>query len=116
MALPASLSLIVNDVTLHKTHDSQLSALIVTATLATMLGKIVLGPSTDKLGGERTMKITMLAITMALLSCSVCGSVQSFGISWIILSFVYAAAWGAVGKVVRERFPVAQWSTQLVSE
>ena len=47
------------------------------------------------------------------MACSLAPSLHVFGHLWVWLSFVYAAAWGAVGKIVRERFVESAWSTQL---
>lgn len=114
MSLPVCLSAVHADVAFHGiTAATYLSKMLAVATLATMIGKFLLGPPTDFFGGERTLKLTMLLICALLYACSVSSNVQLFGLLWIAVSFVYASAWGAIGKIVRERFVAKEWSGQL---
>ena len=41
-----------------------------------MLGKFVLGPVTDKIGGDSTLQITMLVISGMLYACAVSTNIQ----------------------------------------
>lgn len=78
-----------------------------------MAGKFLLGPITDRIGGENTMILSMFSLSVILGLCSLCRSIHAFSILWITLSFIYAASWGAVGKIVRENFPMSNWAQQL---
>jgi MFS family permease len=114
MTLPVCLSALHADVAFYgSAAPTYLSKMLAIATMATMFGKFVLGPPTDHIGGERTLKLTMFLISVSLYACSISTNVQLFGLLWIALSFVYASAWGAIGKIVRERFLANEWSGQL---
>ena len=114
MTLPVCLSAMNADVTFYgNTAATYLSQMFAVATMATMFGKFLLGPPTDFFGGERTLKVTMLMTSVFLFYCSISSNVQLFGLLWIALSFVYASAWGAIGKIIRERFSSNEWSGQL---
>lgn len=78
-----------------------------------MIGKFILGPPTDFYGGEKVLFITLLLSALFLFGCSVCHSIRAFGACWILFSFTFSAAWGAIGKVVRENFSRREWAMQL---
>lgn len=59
------------------------------------------------------MLITLALSAVSLFGCSLSPNVQTFGFFWIFFSFVFSAAWGAVGKIVRERFSKKEWALQL---
>ena len=77
------------------------------------MAKFLLGPPTDKFGGANTLNVTMLMVALLLQFMAVSPNVLVFGRLWIVLSFVYAAAWGACGKIVRENFRADEWSREL---
>lgn len=78
-----------------------------------MVGKFILGPPTDFFGGEKVLFITLLLSAISLFGCSMSNSIRAFGACWILFSFTFSAAWGAIGKVVRENFPRREWAVQL---
>ena len=59
------------------------------------------------------MLVTLLLSAVSLLGCSVSANIQTFGAFWILFSFVFSAAWGAISKIVRERFEKQDWALQL---
>ena len=87
--------------------------LVSLGTFVVFLGKILLGPPTDHYGGINVLKASMLFITAALFGCSFSGSMEVFALQWILICFAYSSAWGAVSKVVREKFQEKEWSEQL---
>jgi hypothetical protein len=62
------------------------------------------------LGGDAAMQATMLMVSILLYACSISSSVQIFGMYWIIINFVYASCWGAVSKIVRQKFHRKEWA------
>ena len=72
-----------------------------------------MGPPTDFFGGEKVLFITLLLSALFLLGCSMSNTIRAFGACWILFSFTFSAAWGAIGKVVRENFPRREWAVQL---
>lgn len=111
ITLPAGLLLIKTELGLDKSFS--FSKMMFAATMATMVGKLILGPPTDYFGGELTMKASMAGMTVLLLLCSITTNMNQLAPLWIAINFIYATAWGACGKVVRERFPSSEWGVQL---
>lgn len=109
ISLPAGLLLIKQELGGSFTFSKMMFA----ATMATMAGKIVLGPPTDYFGGEMTMKVSMAGMTILLLLCSITTKIDQLAPLWIGINFIYATAWGACGKVVRERYFQSEWGMQL---
>ena len=78
-----------------------------------MIGKFVLGPPTDSFGGEQVLFLTLLLSAAFLFGCSISQGIKVFGIYWILFSFVFSAAWGAIGRIIRENFSEKEWAVQL---
>jgi sugar phosphate permease len=78
-----------------------------------MLGKFLLGLPTDYFGGEKALHITLLLSAAFLFGCSISSTIYTFGAFWIAFSFVFSAAWGAIGKIIRENFLEKEWAAQL---
>ena len=78
-----------------------------------MIGKFILGRPTDYFGGQRAMIVTLLSSSVCLFGCSISKNIETFGIFWILFSFIFSAAWGAIGKIVRDKFPKKDWAFQL---
>lgn len=78
-----------------------------------MLGKFVLGLPTDYFGGKKVLDITLLLSAVFLFGCSISSTIHTFGAFWIAFSFVFSAAWGAIGKIIRENFLEKEWAAQL---
>ena len=78
-----------------------------------MIGKFILGRPTDYFGGQRAMVVTLLSSSVCLFGCSISKNIETFGIFWILFSFIFSAAWGAIGKIVRDKFPKKDWAFQL---
>ena len=72
-----------------------------------------MGPPTDFFGGEKVLFLTLLFSAAFLFGCSVSKCIEAFGIYWILFSFVFSAAWGAIGKSIRENFSEKEWAVQL---
>ena len=82
-------------------------------TLAIVLGKFYLGPPTDRIGGFKSLKLSLVFMSILLLGSSFCTNIQSFGLIWTMLSFVYGAGWGAVGSAIRAAFPESDWASKI---
>ena len=78
-----------------------------------MIGKFVLGPPTDFFGGEQVLFLTLVLSAAFLFGCSVSKSIKDFGVYWMLFSFVFSAAWGAIGKSIWENFTEKEWAVQL---
>lgn len=113
MSLPATLRSI--DKAMVTSSSVEMSFILLIATLGTVVGKFLLGPPTDKLGGELMLKISLFAIALILIGCSFSNTIAIFGGLWILLSFVFGAGWGAVSQVIRRYYPQNEWGNQLGS-
>ena len=114
MALPCTLMLVsIDPVFVQKGGAALFSSIVALATLATMGGKFLLAVPTDYFGGDLTLRMTMAVMALMLYTCSITSSVKLFYVSWVMLSFVYATAWGAVGVEVRSQFQKDKWGSQL---
>eukprot|EP01041_Mallomonas_annulata_P008040 gene8040-16478_t len=103
MVLSACLSVIELD----------MSGVMLFATLATMAGKLLLGPPTDMFGGQATLQMAMVGMAALLYATSITQTGKSFRLYWVAFSFLYSSTWGAIGKIVHENFPPNQWATQI---
>eukprot|EP01036_Dinobryon_divergens_P026275 gene26275-34900_t len=116
MSFPSVMKLIDNDKQLRQNEHNlfpSTAEIVSTATMCIMGGKFLFGPVTDTIGGEAMLFICMIAMGSLLATCAFTGSLNNFAVSWTIISFFYASAWGAVGSVIRASFPSEQWAEQI---
>ena len=113
MAMPPAIPSITVDPAMVDEGGKILSKFIIASTLATMVGKLTLGPHTDRIGGEKTLTFLMIGILSMLVLATKAQSVHALGCAWTILSFCYAGTWGAVSKVVRNRFSETRRGSEL---
>lgn len=109
MTLPCCLSLV--DQSLFT--GGKLGAVIFSATCGTVGGKFLLGVPTDRLGGQAVLKLCLALNTLLLTGISQTSSRVVFALLWILVSFIYGSAWGAVGNVVRKSYEKQEWGEQL---
>ena len=83
------------------------------STVAYAVGKVVLGPIIDRLGGRRALLGSMILV-------AVFGALGAFSPSLAALTFFYSAnrfagsaGWGAMVKIVPEWFPRPKWPLAL---
>lgn len=93
MTYPPCMSLLKNQYPVTSTLFNY-KTLFAAGTIITMVGKFTLGPPTDEFGGEFTMKLTMLIMAISLFLFSITTSFAQFAPLWILISYVYASAWG----------------------
>ena len=109
MTLPCCLSHV--DQTLFSA--GKLSSLIFAATCGTVAGKFLLGVPTDKIGGQSALKLCLFSNIVLLYGIGASQSRWVFSTLWVLVSFIYGSAWGAVGNVVRQSFEKTAWGEQL---
>ena len=95
MTYPPCMSLLKNQYPVTSTLFNY-KTLFAVGTIITMVGKFTLGAPTDEFGGEFTMKLTMLIMAICLYLFSITTSFAQFAPIWILISYVYASAWGYV--------------------
>ena len=104
MSFPSVMKLIDNEKQLRQNEYNLFPSTAEIVTMATMFimgGKFLFGPVTDSIGGEAMLLICMVVMGSLLATCAYTGSLNHFAVSWTIISFFYASAWGAVGSVIR---------------
>lgn len=97
MTYPPCMSLLKNQYPVTSTLFNY-KTLFAVGTIITMVGKFTLGAPTDEFGGEFTMKLTMLIMAICLSLFSITTSFAQFAPIWILISYVYASAWGYVNR------------------
>lgn len=90
-----------------------MGSVIFFATCGTVCGKFLLGNVTDKLGGAFILKSCLGFNTLLLMGISLATKRWVFAFLWIVVSFIYGSAWGAVANVVRSSFNKKEWGEQL---
>lgn len=119
MSFPSVMKLIDNDKQLRQNEHNlfpSTAEIVSTATMCIMGGKFLFGPVTDTIGGEAMLFICMIAMGSLLATCALTGSLNNFAVSWTIISFFYASAWGAVGSVIRVDCSIPVWSNTVFLE
>jgi len=113
MSLPSALGTISFPNTNDNDITSSFSFIMAIATLFIMIGKFLLGPPTDMIGGEKTLLLSCATIAILVYSCSIVTNAKLFGLLWILLNFSFSSSWGAVGSCIRENYHESKWGTQL---
>lgn len=119
-ALPAVLALLTSPVTgLTFPSDAvpqQLVARQLTiATLAVAMGKLLLGPLIDSVGGIRSLQIALSTLAALLLTISLCQSFAVFSASWILVDFIFSSCWAACMNAIHQSFQKSDWPGQIGS-
>lgn len=119
-ALPSVLSLLTsrsNGLTFPTapgvTPQGRIATLLGLSTLAVALGKVLLGPVIDTLGGIRSLQVA-LSLLMALLATISCTQQFSlFAICWIFVDFIFSSCWAGCINAIHQSFPEREWGKQV---
>jgi len=121
-ALPSTLALLTapNSGLLHHntilSRQDVISRLLALSTVSIATGKLLLGPIIDSLGGISSLQIasTILFICLGSIGTqTLCPSLISFAIYWIIVDFAFSACWAACVKSIRDYLPEESWSREI---
>jgi MFS family permease len=95
------------------TPQGHMAKLLGLSTLAVALGKLLLGPVIDTLGGIRALQVA-LTLLMALLATISCTQQFSlFAISWIFVDFIFSSCWAGCINSIHQSFPEREWGKQV---
>lgn len=80
------------------------------STLAISVGKFLLGPVIDTLGGATCLRLTLSALAACLGVIASTGSFSTFARCWILVDFLFSACWAACLNAVHGHFPEEEWA------
>jgi len=121
-ALPSTLALLTapNSGLLHHStmlsRQDVISRLLALSTVSIATGKLLLGPVIDSLGGISSLQIALTILFTCLGSIgtqTLCPTLISFAIYWIIVDFAFSACWAACVKSIRDYLPEESWSREI---
>jgi len=125
-ALPSVLSLLMSSdrgmtflTPTSKPFSSVLSAqyqfaqLLGFSTLSVALGKLLLGPVIDKMGGIRALQATLLLLLSLLATITMTQRFWIFAACWVLVDFVFSSCWAASISSIQQSFPSSEWGKQI---
>jgi MFS family permease len=117
-ALPSVMSLLTSSTGLTfpigRNDPQQLVArLLLLSTAAIAMGKVLLGPIIDFFGGITSLQVSLACLAFLLTSISFCQSFMVFGISWILVDFIFSSCWAACINAIHQSFPEQVWAKQI---
>ncbi|CAJ1940068.1 unnamed protein product [Cylindrotheca closterium] len=94
--------------------QSSMAKLLGLSTIAVAMGKVLLGPVIDALGGIRALQIAMAALVGLLTTISLgTQSFNMFAICWIFVDFIFSSCWAGCINAIHQSFPNEQWGKQI---
>ena len=122
-ALPSTLSMLTapNSGLAHHnivlSRQDVMSRLLALSTVSIALGKLLLGPIIDSLGGILSLQIALSTLFICLCSIGIgtqtCPTLIAFAIYWIIIDFGFSACWAACVKTIRDYLPEENWAREI---
>jgi len=95
------------------TPQSHMATLLGLSTLAVAMGKLLLGPVIDRLGGIRALQVA-LSLLMALLATVSCTQQFTlFAACWILVDFIFSSCWAGCINAIHQSFPERVWGKQI---
>jgi len=93
--------------------QSQFAQLLGFSTLSVALGKLLLGPVIDKLGGIRALQATLLLLASLLATITMTQQFWAFAVCWVMVDFVFSSCWAACISSIQQSFPSSDWGEQI---
>jgi hypothetical protein len=117
-ALPSVMLLLISPAGLTfpngRTEPQQFFArLLLLSTAAIAVGKLLLGPIIDFFGGILSLQVSLACLAVLLTSIAFCQSFVAFGISWILVDFIFSSCWAACINAIHQSFPEHIWAKQI---
>lgn len=85
--------------------QEQMAQLLGLSTLSIAIGKLILGPMIDTMGGIRSLQLALSALCCSLLTIATAQSFYVFGTCWICIDFIFSACWPACINAIYQSFP-----------
>ena len=120
-ALPSVLSLLTspktgltyNIVDGSTTPQALMARLLGLSTLAVAMGKLLLGPLIDRLGGIRALQVALVTLTSLVVTISCTQQFSVFAICWIFVDFIFSSCWAGCINAIHQSFPEKEWGKQI---
>jgi MFS family permease len=117
-ALPSVLSLLTSSqggmtFASASTPQSQMAKLFGLSTVAIALGKLMLGPVIDCLGGIQSLQICLSCLLCLLVLISFLQQFHHFALAWIFVDFIFSACWAASINSIHQSFEESDWGRQI---
>jgi sugar phosphate permease len=93
--------------------QNQFAQLLGLSTLSVALGKLLLGPVIDKLGGIRALQVTLLLLLSLLATITMTQRFWIFAACWVLVDFVFSSCWAACISSIQQSFPSSEWGEQI---
>ena len=93
--------------------QSQFAQLLGFSTLSVALGKLLLGPVIDSLGGIRALQATLLLLSSLLATITMTQRFWVFAACWVLVDFVFSSCWAACISSIQQSFPSSDWGKQI---
>jgi sugar phosphate permease len=91
----------------------QFAQLLGFSTLSIALGKMLLGPVIDKMGGIRALQATLLLLLSLLATITMTQRFWIFAACWVLVDFVFSSCWAACISSIQQSFPSSEWGEQI---
>lgn len=95
------------------TPQSLMARLLGLSTLAVAMGKILLGPVVDKLGGIRALQLALITLSGLVFTISFTQQFSVFAICWIFVDFIFSSCWAGCINAIHQSFPEKEWAKQI---
>ncbi|KAL7571434.1 hypothetical protein ACA910_019192 [Epithemia clementina (nom. ined.)] len=97
----------------HQDPTTCLQRMFTWSTLAIALGKLLLGPLIDTVGGSTALKalLTLLCALFGFLALN--QSFTAFMMAYIAIDFFFSACWPASIHAIHQFFPTHEWGAQI---
>jgi Major Facilitator Superfamily len=83
------------------------------STLAVAMGKLLLGPLIDKLGGIRSLQVALLTLALLVLVITCTQQFSIFAVCWVFVDFIFSSCWAGCINAIHQSFPKDQWGRQI---
>jgi len=112
-ALPCTLSLLISrgsglDSGGGNVHE-KIAKVIGLSTFSIALGKLLLGPIIDKVGGVICLKVALLILSILMGTIASTSSFQVFSVSLFLIDFIFSSAWAASLNIIQSTFSENEW-------
>jgi len=99
--------------TVSSIPQQQFAKLLGFSTFSIALGKLLLGPIIDTLGGIRALQLTLLLLTVMLATITMTQQFVIFAVCWVCVDFVFSSCWASCISSIQQSFPAQEWGTQI---
>ena len=90
-----------------------ISRLLAVSTLSIAMGKMLLGPAIDALGGATSLQIALATLCACLGGISSATSLTVLALYFVVIDFAFSSCWAACVKTIRDALPEDRWSKEI---